>query len=132
MIDHLYISRKIYNTLRNYYDKVSPLKTKTISTTKNFTNNPKSCYSVLVLPKKGHTFEIWQLSLTSSFTERVKVNKPIYGKHMLLFLLLRRTWLTPSMFASLALVDGLLSAIILMVSSPHTAYLQRGTWQTDN
>jgi hypothetical protein len=46
---------------------------------------------------------------------------------MLLFLLLRRTWLTPSMFASLALVDGLLSAIILMVSSPHTAYLQRGT-----
>ena len=46
---------------------------------------------------------------------------------MLLFILLRHTWLTPSMFASLALVDGLVSAIILIVSSPHIAYLQGGT-----
>lgn len=37
------------------------------------------------------------------------------GKALLLAPLLVNTWLTPSMFANLALVDGLVSAIFLIV-----------------
>lgn len=34
------------------------------------------------------------------------------------------TWFTPSIFASLALVEGLVNVILLNVWSPHNAYLR--------
>ena len=69
------------------------------------------CFECTILRLLLHTFN----TFSHLPIKKIKILIPI----------VRHTWLTPSMFANLALVDGLISAIFLIVSLPHMAYLQK-------